>query len=693
MMASDIPIISITQESDREDEMSDNESTPAPNANIKDACTDIEDLDSEDGAPGNLLQQKRRKSSLKRAAGAVTDVEDFEDPCSDNDSDEVESVGDKFSLTEFLDQGFVDETWSRDGKDKLKHTRRSKRSSLLPNLQDDGGITDCENYETDEDIDVVEINDDANIYDDILVTADDFNTVSTLGASMRANRKDWRKSCERNVDQSDSDDELPHSDVENIALSDSENRPAKRHVHVHKMRHSKSALDAEEITLVASDTEDIAAVSERKSTCPHIDIHFHSFNCDGLRSRRTGTRKKASSNALSVLQTKQEALTDVEDLDSSDDDKDNIRKSAKIPIAYVVDPESVNIPTDVEDFDVDEECLPSCSKDIRLPSPVREIKLIKEDEKGDPVSRVMPLVAGASGNFLGIEEHYIDKGLTDTEDMSDGEEIEEEQEFDMPEIASFDGGIVSSVEGVSEARRNKKPHVDGCEPVTDVEEMGTASKGPRRRKTKPKCKSLLNVGEAEGGVTDTEELCVSDDQLARLNISDRQRARLRAGNADGGKTDTEDVSDDEDMIIENLSMPSDIDPDVLRQDAFFSTIMSSESASADNQKENYSKISTVIKTKEMSLQSSELSLTDVEDVHVLSETDDMLTVDDTYSRANTATPMELRSAFNEGANFSIHDRTTHVFDHSIEANHIKGYTDLQDSHTDIETLDDDRNAK
>lgn len=700
MMANEIPIISITQESDREDEMSDTESASIPN--IKDACTDIEDLDSDDDITNkNLLKQKRRKSLPNKLSDAHTDVEDFDDPYSGNDSDEVESVGDKISLTEFLDQGFVDESWSHDGNDKLKHSRRNKRSSLLTAKLDDGGITDCENYETDEDdIDVVELGEKENIYDDILINADDFNTVNTLGATTVANRKNWRKSCGKNVGESDSDGEFPHSDIENIALSDVENRITKKQKHCYKMRHSKSALEAEEITLVASDNEDIPLVSERKNTCSHIDIRFQSVCCDTLRNRKTGTKKKISSNTLNIAQTDQDALTDVEDLDSSDDEKDNIRMKQKIPAAYIVDPDTANSPTDSEDFDVDEECVPCCSQDIKLPSPVREIKVIKEDENGGPISKVMPLGATSGGNFLAINEPYLDKGLTDTEDLSANDDIEEEEEeedeevydYEMPPISSFDGGIISSVDGVAAPRRNKKTGIGGIEPVTDIEEIGSSNKQLRRKKTKSKPGNLLGVDDRDGasGITDTEDLYVSDDQLARLNISDRQREHLHGTCDNGGKTDVEDVSDDGNLIIENV--PNEIDSNIFRQDAFFSTIISSECASANDKKENYSKISTVIKTKEISLPSSELSLTDVEDVQ--SENDDLLTVDqDTYSRANTATPMELRSAFNESANFSIHDRTTNAFDHSIEANHIKGYKDLQDSHTDVEILDDDKNFK
>lgn len=717
-MINEIPKISITQDfaiDDPDDEMDDNECT----SNMKEVHTDVEELDSDGGTiararkrgPNTLKIRIKPKTSDISDAG--TDVEDLDDSQSEDDGLYHQPDDIEISLTEFLDQGFVDETASFDGKHKLNQSKRNKRASLLGVTANDGGITDCEDL-TDEDdaVDIVDLDDPANQhYNNILMQCDDFNTVSVQGATIANTnpnqRQQWRASTSSRamrVQQSDSDGEQPSSwnalsDVENMAVSDDDDDC--REPFYSKMKHSKSALDAEEMVMMASDTEEPNSDC-RKASCPAIDIGFRytgdAHRC-GLRQRKPCVVKK-SPNALLVDATPDELLTDVENLDSSDDDSNNIRSKLAIPAAYVL---SKSAPlTDVEDFDVDDECLTSCSKDIKLPSPVREIKLITEDDQGDPIAKVMPLAASASGTFLGVTEPYIDKGLTDTEDMSGNEEeYRSDLVYEVIELPTYDGGIVSCADGITSFARNRKVCGTGdVEPVTDVEEVAVhgAAKQLRRKRSKPKskCRPFLNVdGNSEAVLTDTEELYVSDDQAGRFNHLRQNLATLQlsgggGGNPDGGKTDTEDLTDDEGLLAKNTV--TDIDPNIFRQDAFFSTITSSECANAANRhKEGYSKISTVIKTKEASQPSSELSLTDIEDMNVQSDGDDMmLTIDnDTYSRAQTVTPMELRSAFNEGANFSVHDRANSSFDPNNEANHIKGYRDIQDNHTDVEFLDED----
>lgn len=716
MMINEIPKISITQDyvtDDPDDEIDDNECT----SNIKEAHTDVEDLDSDSGGvervkkrESNTLKIRKKSKTPNDISDAGTDIEDLDDSQSESEinqqPDDIE-----ISLTEFLDQGFVDETASFDGKDKLNQSRRNKRASLLGIAgNDDGAITDCEDLQTSDeadDIDIVDLDDPANRhYNNILMQCDDFNTVSVQGATIATknkNRQQWRASTSRGLDiqHSDSDAEQPTSwnalsDVENMAVSDEDDVPQPFYS---KMKHSKSALDAEEMVIAASDTEEPNA--DRQASCPAIDIGFRyagdANRSNVLRHRKPNVAQK-SSNALMVDAASDDILTDVENLDSSDDDDNNIRNKLAIPIAYVL---SKSAPlTDVEDFDVDDDCFTSCSKDIKLPSPVREIKLITEDNQGDPVAKVMPLAASASGTFLGVTEPYIDKGLTDTEDMSGNEEEYcSGHMYETAELPSYDGGIVSSTDGITSFTRNRKFCGGDVEPVTDIEEMAIhgAGKQLRRKRSKPKskCRPFLNVAEGrnEQALTDTEELYISDDQVGRFGAVRQNLATLQlgdGGNRDGGKTDTEDLSDDDGLLAKDTV--TDIDPNIFRQDVFFSTIMSSECATAaDRNKESYSKISTVIKTKEASQQSSELSLTDIEDINIQSDVDDnQLNVDyDTYSRAQTVTPMELRSAFNEGANFSVHDRANSSFDPTNEAIHIKGYRDIQDNNTDVEFLDED----
>lgn len=401
----EIPKISITQ-----DFASDDESESSEKLNINEAHTDIEDLDSDDKSknPADQLLRARKKVKSKKIDDCATDIEDCEG--SGSDEDLIKNYGARLSLTEFLDQGFVEETSAFDGVDKIRNSQKGKRASLFVPPEDGGAVTDCEDLDTsDNEISIVEVQENT-AYDNFLLENDDFSSVNVdNSAFVTTNKK--KLVASRKVDNSDSDDNglnLPKgnwnelSDVENIAFSDQEDlqplNPAGR------MKHSASALDAEEMILVASDNECTYAKDEIP---PEIAVSFVK-----LRPKKTHSRAHASKskNSLAVgASGAEEAVTDVENLDSSDDDSPYLRKSLTIPCAYVSRRGSKML-TDVEDFDVDDECIPSTSTDIKLPSPVREITVMREDPHGDPVAKVMPLVVSSNGSFLGIDEDYVDKG-------------------------------------------------------------------------------------------------------------------------------------------------------------------------------------------------------------------------------------------------------------------------------------------
>lgn len=405
----EIPKISITQDflTDENDEEMDNECT----GNIEEAHTDMEDLDSDDKneqfASGQLLKA-RKKVKSKKIDECATDIEDCQDSGSDFEIELVKSCDEQLSLNEFLDQGVIEETSSFSGGDKTKHSRKGKRASLfVPIDEDDGAITDCEDLDTsDNEIIIVECPPDPK-YDNFLLENDDFNSVNVdNSAYIQAKKK--RMVQAKCIDNSDSEFDMPAgnwnelSDVENIALSDQEENP-KFFSHI---KHSASAFDAEEMILVASDNEGACSTSRTEPT-PEISVQF---KCKPKRShhRVRHSQQNQNKNVLAVKQNPDEGVTDVENLDSSDDEGTNLRKNLSIPLAYINSGDRSL--TDVEDFDIDEDCIPSTSNDIRLPSPVREITVMRSDKHGDPVAKVMPLVATANGAFLGIQEDYVDKG-------------------------------------------------------------------------------------------------------------------------------------------------------------------------------------------------------------------------------------------------------------------------------------------
>lgn len=403
----EIPKISITQEFVTDDHDDDERDDSECSANINEAHTDIEDLDSDDKNsqfPSGQLLKARKKTKSKKIDECATDIEDCEGSTSDEEL--VKCCDDQLSLNEFLDHGFTEETSSFDGANKIKHSRKGKRASLFVPREDDGAVTDCEDLTSDNEIEVIDCQNNPE-YDNILLENDDFNTVNVDNSAFVQTNKKKRITSSKNCDLSDSECELPRgnwnelSDVENIMFSDQEDQPK----YASYIKHSASAFDAEEMIMVASDNESACPKYEQ---LPDISVSFTNTRPKRAYVRHRPQKSNASKNTLGVQGNAEEAITDVENLDSSDDEGTNIRKKHLIPLAYV---NAGNRPhTDVEDFDMDDDCIPSTSNDIKLPSPVREITVMREDKHGDPVSKVMPLVVSTNGSYLGIAEDYVDKG-------------------------------------------------------------------------------------------------------------------------------------------------------------------------------------------------------------------------------------------------------------------------------------------
>lgn len=283
------------------------------------------------------------------------------------------------------------------------------------------------------------------------------------------------------------------------------------------------------------------------------------------------------------------------------------------------------------------------------------------------------------------------KGLTDTEDLSGNEEdYDSGIKYEIIEVPNFDdGGIVSTAEGLTSFTRDRKT-IDH-EQLTDVEEIRVGGeKQSRRKRSKPKTTKtkggLLAVNgddDEDQVLTENEEIYVNDDQASNYTNARHLNGiglGIR-GHPDGGVTDTEEFSGDEDLT---KKYNTEIDPNVFQQEAFFSTITSTDGTQGKQPiLQGYSKISTTIKTREALESSADQSVTDVED---LEQTDgeDLLGVD---AQSRGPTPNLLRSTFNECASYSVRDQSKNEFDISNEADHIKGYEDIHENHTDIECLE------
>lgn len=279
-------------------------------------------------------------------------------------------------------------------------------------------------------------------------------------------------------------------------------------------------------------------------------------------------------------------------------------------------------------------------------------------------------------------------GLTDTEELSGNEDYYDNGiKYDIVEVPNLDGGLVVSSDGLTTFTRDRKSAE--FEQLTDIEEIRMHNtQKMRRKRSKPKSTKtkdgLLAVGggDEDQVLTENEELYVSDDQAGKFyNTRFLSSSEPHQQVHEGGITDTEDFSGDEDTLKRNTA---EIDPNVFQQEAFFSTIKSSDGTNGNSAAvHGYSKISTTMKTREGNESSADLSHTDVEDM-LQSDGEELLNVD---SVSRGPTPNLLRNTFNESACSRVYDQSRSEFDTTQEADHIKNYADAQASHTDTEMLE------
>lgn len=711
----DVPIISITQDDDIDDFERDDESSPRPN--INDCHTDVEDFDSEQDRRNSLV------STLKqpiKCNGAVTDVEDFDDS-GDNDEDSERNYGPEISLNEYLDQGCVDELSNMKGQNTKKlQTMNSVAKSPSPTAfhlgitHDAGGITDCEDLEASGD----ENDDNEKVYsdDDKPIILEDGNAVDIHDALAGRKRPEKYAPQVKPSSSSDSSSESEggkmklrfkpqkhftkrgprcdevKSDIENVFFSDEERRKS--------LARPAPVLDTPDIEVMAFDGSDNEDVSEATPP-PAINITFSGPEKQKKRTKFRST--PAPSPMLKLPENPDEGHTDVENLNSSDDDEEQslkINSKNLIPIAII----KSDALTDVEDFDdgSDDECDLDDNPDVPLPSPIREMTVLVENQTGKPMKQTTPL---PDNLLLGFQDLDADKGLTDVEDFSD--ENEDDDDYETPGIDSIpdlDGGVVVSSDHTS---GNQTLRISGTpEPITDTEDifMKQIGKGSdcRRRRPKPKhshhnkpksnfLETNLHVDlGASGGTTDVEDLDLEDDDVLlkdrRVNprrspVGGASRKSSGSNNADG-KTDTEDMSGDDNIDL--LSFSPEINPSLIGFQLDSCTMTMTRDMTG---------LTSVTQFRELKLpEMRKFSVTsegcnnntDIEEVQSYSDIEEA-----SNARAQMTTPMELSRDLEELCRSEIHEINSGAFDRDRERNEIKENLCLADSHTDIENFDDD----
>lgn len=708
----DLPIISITQ--DENVECDDVEDGSSPRPNINDCHTDVEDLDSEHDRNA-LISVLKKKAKCN---GAVTDVEDFNDS-DDNDDEPERDYGPEVSLNEFLDQGSVDESASLTGDQKKKLVRMqslaknpSPTAFNLSVAPETGGVTDLEDLEASGD----DVDDNDRVYsdDDKAIVLEDSNAVDihdSVGACKKSEKR-LPKVVEPAIctsSESESEDEKPKarsrghkhftkrgpriedakSDVENIFMSDDDKKKCRR-----KQPLVLETPDIEVMAFEGSDNDDAA-----EQQFPEINISF--VGEEKAKRKVRYRRTPAPSPMLALPDNNDEGHTDVENLNSSDDDDDQSLKArpmSLIPIAVI----KSDALTDVEDFDSEsgDDCEWDDKPDIPLPSPVREFTVLVENKSGEPMKQTTPL---PDNLLLGFHDLDADKGLTDVEDFSDESMDNNDDHLPEYEIAcmpEFEGGVVESSDHSTAKRNSLIPGATTPEPITDAEDMFVKrhdkSGEVRRRRSKPKhsqhktksnfLDTKFYVDVAGGAHTDVEDLDVEDDDVLLKDKSIKhRRATVECGPrklSTDGKTDVEYMSGDD--VIDLLSFTPDVQFTFGDFQLDYCTMTRSQESTGATKiamlELSLPEIRTISPTTENCNQAS----TDVEDVQCTSDNDEV-----TYSRAQTATPMELSRQFDESCASEIHEIHSGAFDRVREHAEIKDNLCLGESHTDIETFDED----
>ena len=719
---SDIPLISVTQE-DLDYEISNGET----NRNINEAHTDVEDLsDEETTTPGKkitfmeFIKPSSRKSS-------VTDVEECE--ASDNESSPVgpSPVPADFPMDEFLDQGYVNETFNVSGEKKKQIMKSSNLLVAASEAMD--GVTDCEDCQTDDD-EASKENDVPDCPEDFLVTQE-MNAVDIHDAVVK---RKTDKICKKR--------ETPTS-------SDSESEVKIRH-HFHRKCHKKENDKDEEQILLLSDEEGA------KPKLPNIQITMDSTEPDEITmetsdvdepltfpevnisfvtdSGDTGHKppQKMKYNTLLPATREEEALTDVENLDSSTDESDQEEMGAcrMLPKAVV----AAGGLTDVEDFDGSEADISDAGPEFDLPPPVRELVILNEDQPGNPVAKTIPL---SSDFHLGIPNLNEDAGTTDIEDENFSGDDEDEI-YDSSKYTDFvpqldEGGCVATKE--STIAKKCSIQIDhNEEPTTDTEDMGFynsvqmeggCSNNPPnelRRRRKPKSaththshshtqsqhhhhhhhkghkgKTALDASSpAPQSTTDVEDLLVSDEEEAKALRQRRATIEVASlsGNINEVKTDVEYLSGEE---VENTCCtPDNLSRSPLpyfRQENCSTTTMTNDMTAGDRD-HLYGNVPIIrrISPSPCSDMRNDVAHTDTEEFQGVSDADDENFMD-SLSRAQTATPQEIRKQLDESGSSEIHEVFSGAFDLKKERGQMKGRVDGTENTTDIEYIEDDDGAQ
>lgn len=482
-------------------------------------------------------------------------------------------------------------------------------------------------------------------------------------------------------------DKLMLTDTEDIetedesATTESKRNPSPKFV----LKRESTEEDDFEVT----DEEYLAAAKELRARAwkeNNYEIRFIEVNGQSRPLAITPDLPKTSYSLIPPPQV-YVYTTDTEDLEG-DSDTDVPRGLLPIPLS-----EHDSGLTDIENFEGDDEIArpksPEPSDDENsqaLPEPSREMILMKEDPLGRPVSVVLPL-----GNVepRGLTTPHVETagGVSDVEDIvMDDDDDDDPSTMPVrelcptPDIPDVDGGIIHSSEIMKVQKSKLKVLSDGLqEPLTDTEDIFLSASNKRKR-----TKSKLKLGVEQKphytrqDLTDTEEIMFSDVESKKnstLNI-------LRTDPDPGTDFDDVDFSGEDDT--QGVHRSSAVTPDCLRElgEDSYTALTEGSGPFTEEARQSFLNLASIPTIK---------TISPSPDIHFAMNTDteDMMTSadEDGFSRAETVTPYDAGLEFEDHSSF-VYMKHTRKFDLDTpeEAMHVKGASDINEAHTDIEDL-------
>lgn len=694
----DIPSISITNEfSDNDDDKTDNQIE-------NNVATDCENLDSDSDTghvvTGNNLVAFSKKSHKNRKGSILTDCEDM---CG-SDTDEVEVAYDdsnNITLEEFLDQGITNETTRYNGQNEATYDGPRRKSRCASPMQrsnlgvnpDTGAVTDYEDVDASDedepsgahnDFDMkllLDENDTVESHDNIRSVMGQHHMTTTESGSSSETSGDDHTPCKykpkpKNLNPGD-------SDTENLVFSDYESclktRPKRAVV--------TDLAEDEIITLEMSDGDEAGPSDMDSVRC--VDVHFRNTVKD---RHKPGTRQ--FSKLLDVLQDPNEGLTDVENLNSSDDDYDDDQTPGclTIPAAVV----RTDYLTDVEDLEGagsdDDDEVEGAGACITLPKPVRQLIMVQESDTGAPISKVVPLSDNLS---LAADVGYQDRGLTDTEDLSDvNEDLYDISEYMIDSIPDMEAGRITSSDKFTASQLGFPRSTD--DPITDTELLtdvkDTRKKRHRHRHSQRQKQRLAVNNDDDGdGLTDVEEMILSDQGNRRFTYNGPQSAAplltINTGD-DGGHTDVELLSGDEDVApLRGRRMQRNSSPNILNKSDWFNSAEATKESLQEEGKryKNNNCLNMNLPRLRKLSPTPDAGQTDIEELARSGDEEDDY---DERDAIRGETPAAVHRQLDEN-NSTTHDRNVSTFDEQSERLNIKGHQDIPEALTDTEYLEDD----